>query len=109
MIVITAKFQVRHESVASWPTITEAFTAGTRAEPGCLWFEWSHSLADPHEFVLIEAFADEAAGAAHVASDHFRAAQKELPPHLRWTPSIIHFNDPGITGWSELGELAVVD
>lgn len=107
MIVITAKFHVRPESVASWPAITESFTSGTRAEPGCLWFEWSHSLDDPQLFVLIEAFADDAAGAAHVASEHFRAAQRTLPAHLTRTPDVIHFNDPGIAGWAELGELAV--
>lgn len=107
MIVITAKFHVRPESVATWLSITEGFTLATRSEPGCLWYQWSHSLEDPHEFVLIEAFADDEAGAAHVGSEHFRAAQRELPPHLTKTPDIIHFNDPTLAGWSELGELAV--
>lgn len=106
MIFITAKFEVRPESVEDWPTITRPFTEATRAEPGCLWFEWSRSLESPHEFVLVEAFADGDAGAHHVGSGHFKAAQRDLPPHLVGTPKIVSTTVEG-TDWSELGEMAV--
>lgn len=106
MIFITARFRIRTEDADRWPEISRSFTEATRAEPGCLWFDWSRSIEDPTEYVLVEAFADGDAGAAHVQSDHFRAAQKELPPHLAETPRIVNFEVPG-TGWSELGELAV--
>jgi len=68
--------------------------------------EWSRSLEDPAEYVLVEAFADEDAGAAHVTSAHFRDAQRDLPPHLAETPRIVNMVVPG-TEWSLLGELAV--
>ncbi|MEJ7755935.1 MAG: putative quinol monooxygenase [Nocardioidaceae bacterium] len=74
MIFIAAKFQVVPEDADRWPDIAADFTAATRAEPGCLWFDWSRSLADPTEYVLVEAFRDEAAGAAHVRSEHFQDA-----------------------------------
>ena len=106
MIFITAKFEVRPESVEDWASIAGPFTEATRAEPGCLWFDWSRSLDSPHEFVLVEAFEDDAAGAHHVASDHFKAAQHDLPPHLASTPKIVSTTVPG-TDWSELGEMAV--
>jgi quinol monooxygenase YgiN len=106
LIFITARFRIRPEDADRWPEISRSFTEATRAEPGCLWFDWSRSIEDPTEYVLVEAFADGDAGAAHVQSDHFRAAQKELPPHLAETPRIVNFEVPG-TGWSELGELAV--
>jgi quinol monooxygenase YgiN len=61
---------------------------------------------NPREYVLVEAFRDGDAGAAHVQSDHFRAAQRELPPHLAATPRIVNFVIPQ-DDWSELGELAV--
>jgi quinol monooxygenase YgiN len=108
MIFITAKFQVRPEDAERWPEIAGGFTAATRSEPGCLWFDWSRSLDDPNEYVLVEAFRDDAAGAAHVQSDHFRQAQRELPPHLAETPRIVNFTIPQ-DDWSELGELAVGD
>ena len=106
MIFITARFRIRPEDADRWPEISRSFTEATRAEPGCLWFDWSRSIEDPTEYVLVEAFADGDAGAAHVQSDHFNAAQKELPPHLAETPRIVNFEVPG-TAWSELGELAV--
>ncbi len=106
MIFITAKFDVRPDDADRWPEITRAFTEATRAEPGCLWFDWSRSVDNPREYVLVEAFRDGDAGAAHVQSDHFKAAQRELPPHLKATPRIVNFVIPQ-DDWSELGELAV--
>jgi quinol monooxygenase YgiN len=106
MIFITAKFQVKPADADRWPEIAGAFTAATRAEPGCLWFEWSRSLDDPDEYVLVEAFRDGDAGAAHVTSDHFRAAQQDLPPHLAATPKIVS-QQVDQDDWSALGEMAV--
>jgi quinol monooxygenase YgiN len=106
LIFITAKFRIRPDDADTWPEISRSFTEATRADPGCLWFDWSRSLDDPDEYVLVEAFADEDAGAAHVGSDHFKAARRELPPHLAETPRIVNAVVPG-TEWSELGELAV--
>ena len=45
-------------------------------------------------------------GAAHVQSDHFQAARRDLPPHLAETPRIVNAEVPG-SDWSVLGELAV--
>lgn len=106
MIFITAKFDVRPGSVDAWPDITRSFTQATRSEPGCLWFDWSRSLDDPHEYVLVEAFRDGDAGAAHVQSEHFRAAQRELPQHLTATPKIVSVSIDQ-DDWSELGEMRV--
>jgi quinol monooxygenase YgiN len=106
LIFITARFRVRPEHADQWPEISRAFTEATRAEPGCLWFDWSRSLDDSNEYVLVEAFRDDEAGASHVGSEHFRTAREELPPHLAETPRIVNAHVPG-TDWSELGEMAV--
>jgi quinol monooxygenase YgiN len=106
MIFITAKFEVRPEYADRWPQISRAFTEATRAEPGCLWFDWSRSVDNSNEYVLVEAFRDADAGAAHVQSDHFKTAQRELPPHLAATPRIVNFVVPQ-DDWSELGEMSV--
>jgi quinol monooxygenase YgiN len=108
MIFITAKFRVLPQHADEWPEITRGFTEATRAEPGCLWFDWSRSLDDPAEYVLVEAFRDGAAGAAHVGSAHFAQAQRTLPPHLAETPRIVNAEIPQ-DDWSQLGELAVPD
>jgi quinol monooxygenase YgiN len=106
MIFITAKFRILPEYADQWPEIAGPFTEATRAEPGCLWFDWSRSLDDPNEYVLVEAFRDQDAGVAHVQSRHFRQAQETLPRHLAETPRIINTTIPQ-DDWSELGELAV--
>jgi quinol monooxygenase YgiN len=106
MIFITAKFRVLPEHADRWPEIAGEFTKATRAEPDCLWFDWSRSVDDPTEYVLVEAFRDGDAGAAHVGSDHFKAAQQTLPAYLAETPRIVNMSIPQ-DDWSQLGELAV--
>ena len=106
MIFIVAKFKVLAGQADRWPEAAASFTEATRSEPGCLWFDWSRSLEDPTEYVLVEAFRDAEAGEAHVRSQHFKAAQQELPSHLVETPRIIHCTVPG-DDWSLLGELRV--
>ncbi|OBG26859.1 putative quinol monooxygenase [Mycobacterium sp. E3198] len=94
------------DSSLRWPELVSAFTAATRAEEGNLWFEWSRSLDNPAEYVLVEAFRDDDAGGIHVNSDHFKRAMRELPQALTSTPKIINQTIDGM-GWSELGEMSV--
>ena len=105
MIFITVKFQVKPDHVDGWLDLTRDFTLATRAEPGNLWFDWSRSVDDPNEFVLVEAFQDDAAG-AHVQSDHFQQAMKTMLPAIAATPKIVNFVVPG-EEWSQMGELEV--
>ncbi|MGZ6878090.1 MAG: putative quinol monooxygenase [Nocardioidaceae bacterium] len=85
--------------------MTREFTEATRAEPGNRWFDWSRSVEDGHEYVLVEAFDDDAAE-AHVKSDHFQKATRDLPEYLVATPKIVNFVVPQ-DDWSELGEMQV--
>jgi quinol monooxygenase YgiN len=106
MIFITAKFQVKPEDADEWPKISADFTQATRNEPGCLWFDWSRSVENPDEYVIVEAFRDQDAGVAHVTSAHFKEAQRTLPPHLVRTPRIVNVTVPQ-DDWSLLGEFTV--
>lgn len=103
MIFIAVKWSVRPERSATFLQDVEAFTQATRAEPGNLFFEWSRSVADPNEFVLLEAFEDDGAG-PHVDSEHFRTAMAELGSAVTERPRIINCQVEG-TQWSRLGEL----
>lgn len=108
MIFIVVKFQVKPEKAEEWPQITKEFTEATRAEPGNKWFDWSRSLDDPNEYVLVEAFDDDAAE-AHVKSDHFQKATADggqMNSALVSTPKIISRQIDG-EGWDEMGELDV--
>lgn len=106
MIFIVVKFTVRPEHTGEWLSRVDGFTQATRREPGNLWFEWSRSVDDEHQFVLVEAFTDGAAGSAHVSSEHFKAAMELMPTMLATTPQIVSHEVPG-SGWSEMGELSV--
>jgi len=106
MIFIAAKFRVLPEYADRWTEIAADFTQATRSEPGCLWFDWSRNVEDPTEYVLVEAFRDDDAGAAHVQSEHFKQAQQTLPPHLAETPRVVNMSVPQ-DDWSLLGEMAV--
>ncbi len=105
MIFIAAKFKVQPEHADQWPELAREFTEASRSEPGCLWFEWSRSVEDPNEYVLLEAFKDDAAE-AHVGSAHFKKAQQDLPPLLQETPKVRNMLIEG-EHWDELGEMAV--
>ncbi|MDE3722547.1 putative quinol monooxygenase [Nocardiopsis sp. N85] len=72
-------------SVRVLPGRRDAFVAGisrhavtsVREEPGCLRFDVTADAADPDLFWVCEVFADESALAAHRASAHFAAWQRE--------------------------------
>lgn len=106
MIFIVVKFETKPEWTERWPDLVASFTAATRAEEGNLWFEWSRSLDDPAEYVLVESFRDGEAGGVHVNSDHFRQTMRELPKALASTPKIIS-QTIDATGWSAMGEMTV--
>jgi quinol monooxygenase YgiN len=106
MIFIVVKFKVRPECTDEWVERLSDFTTATRQEPGNLWFEWSRSVEDPNQFVLLEAFRDADAGAEHVGSEHFKAAIREQPSMLAAIPEIVNVEVPG-TDWSQLAEMSV--
>ena len=108
MIFIVAKFTVRPEYSDEWLERVRSFTESTRQEPGNLWFEWSRSLDDPNQFVLLEAFRDAEAGAEHVQSEHFKRAIREMPSLLVETPQIVNVEVPG-TDWAKMAEMSVPD
>ena len=105
MIFIVVKWQVRPERADSWLDTVAEFTEATRAEPGNKWFDWSRSVDDPTEYVLVEAFDDDGA-APHVQSEHFARMQREFPQYLAATPKIVSRQVDG-DGWEEMGELQV--
>ena len=107
MIFIVVKFEAKDEYVERWPELVAEFTEATRQEPGNKWFEWSRSLDNPHEYVLVEAFEEDAAE-AHVNSEHFRTMTEQFPQYLVKTPRIISRQIEG-DGWEEMGEVQVTN
>lgn len=106
MYFIVVSFQVKPEFSEVFIDRTAEFTEATRAEPGNLWFDWSRSIEDPNEYVLIEAFADDEAAGLHVGSEHFASGLAAMRPLIATTPKIISRKIEG-DGWDEMGELKI--
>lgn len=56
--------------------------AGSRSEPSCLKWEWSRHISDSSKFAIYELYTDEAAFAAHKASEHFAEWKKMSEPAI---------------------------
>ncbi|MFJ6238140.1 putative quinol monooxygenase [Streptomyces griseus] len=108
MIFIAVKFTALAAERDNWLPRLEDFTLATRGEPGNVFFDWSHSVENPNEFVLLEAFADAAAGEAHVNSAHFKAAIETMSKLVAEVPEIINVEVEG-TGWSRMAEVTPRD
>ncbi|PWJ52726.1 Quinol monooxygenase YgiN [Quadrisphaera granulorum] len=107
MIFIAVKWRIKPEHADSWLETVADFTAATRAEPKNLFFDWSRSVDDPTEYVLLEAFTDDGAG-PHVTSDHFQHAMSTLGAYVAERPQIVNFQLDQ-DDWSRLGELQLDD
>ncbi|WP_316668829.1 putative quinol monooxygenase [uncultured Propionibacterium sp.] len=108
MIAITVKWDVRPEHADDFIDLTGEFTRACRAEPGCLWFEWSRSVETPGQYILIEAYRDAAAGREHVESGHFRKAMATLGRYVARRPQVVSVSTEQ-QGWAPLGELTMPD
>lgn len=106
MILINVKFRPKPEHVDTFMEQVTPFTEATRAEGGCLFFDWYRSTEEDGLFLLTEAFQD-GADEAHVYSDHFKAAADMFPKILAETPQIINTSIPGKTEWDEMAEFQV--
>ncbi|MEV5509981.1 putative quinol monooxygenase [Streptomyces orinoci] len=105
MIFIAVRFTIRPEYSEEWLNRVQDFTRATRNEPGNLFFDWSRSVDNPHQFVLLEAFESAEAGAEHVNSEHFKTAMAWMPELIATTPEIINV-ELEQRGWSAMAELS---
>lgn len=106
MYFIVVKFQVKPEFTDSFMERVADYTQKTRAEEGNLWFDWSTSVENPNEFVLVEAFRDDEAASAHVNSTHFTEGLDAMRPVLVATPKIVSRKVDG-EDWDDMGELTI--
>ena len=105
MILITLRLPVRPELVDRWTPIAEQYARDVNDEPGCIFFEWSRSLADPTVFIATEGFANQEAGEAHMKTAHVPALMEAACDFVRETPSVIYIDAPGSNGYVEMSEI----
>ncbi len=84
------------------------YTAGVRAEPGNISFDFYESGTTPNEFAIVETFADGDAGSAHVATEHAQNFFPFMATVVTKKPQINYQDLPG-DAWSEMAEVTPVD
>jgi quinol monooxygenase YgiN len=80
-LIIAGTVRVPPKNLAALKPHMEAMLAASRAEDGCLVYSYGEDVAEPGLIRIFEAWRDQAAIDAHVASPHmaaWRAAGAEL-------------------------------
>jgi autoinducer 2-degrading protein len=80
MRIISVVFTARHDTIDEFRAVLLAHArASVEEESGCRQFDVASDPADPARFFIYEVYDDEAAIAAHQATEHF----KRNAPRLR--------------------------
>jgi quinol monooxygenase YgiN len=90
---LTVNFEVEESQLATFKSIAEAMTEGSKAEPGTLGYEWFTS-SDNTRFRLVETYTDASAVDAHFTGP----VVQELVPKLAAVCTVDGFEfygDPG--------------
>jgi quinol monooxygenase YgiN len=82
-LLVVAQWKAAEGQADRVARILDRFLPQAQAEPGIRLFQIARAKEDRAQFIFYELFADEAAFAAHQASDHFRTLiQGEALPLL---------------------------
>lgn len=72
MLIVLVQVRVKSESVEEFRSATEMNARASRKEAGIARFDVWQELDDPTRFVLIEAYRNEQAAAAHKETEHYK-------------------------------------
>lgn len=106
MIFVVIRIDIRPEKREDFLAGITKYSAQVREEPGNLIFSCFASVERPDEYAVIANYADQAAGEAHVASEHAQWFFGWLPSVVASVPKIVYQELPG-AGWSEMGEVVL--
>ena len=104
MIFIVIRIDVRPEKRDDFVAGITRYSVQVREEPGNLVFSCFAGVENPDEFSVIANYVDQAAGEAHVSSEHAQWFFGWLPSVVASVPRIVYQELPG-EGWSEMGEV----
>ena len=87
-IRVIARIVAQPSKVEDTRILLAGIVEATRKENGCVHYELMQNRANPAEFTTLEEWANEAAIAAHMASDHVQAAFAKAGALLAEAPDI---------------------
>jgi quinol monooxygenase YgiN len=110
MIFIVIRIDVRPDKREDFLAGIVRYSAQVREEPGNLHFTCYESVergGDSGEYVVVANYADQAAGEAHVTSEHAKWFFGWLPSVVARVPRIVYQELPAGAGWVEMGEVVM--
>ncbi len=101
MLVVHVHVQVKPESVAAFISATTENARQSVREPGIARFDVVQQADDPTRFVLVEAYRDAAAPAAHKATAHYAAWRDAVEPMMAAPRRSVKYANtfPADAGW----------
>jgi len=101
MLIVHVHVQVKPETVEGFKTATLANARESLKEPGVARFDVVQQQDDPTRFVLVEAYRDDAAAAAHKETAHYPVWRDTVAPMMAAPRQSVKFTDvfPEATGW----------
>ena len=73
MLTFIARIKLDEVAVPAFLATLPGLVAGTRAEPGCIQYDFNQSNDEPSLFLVYEKWADQAALDAHMETPHIQA------------------------------------
>ena len=88
MIGIVATLKVAEGKSAEFEAAALKLVAAVNAnEPGCLYYGL-YKTDDPHTYVMMERYQDQAAVDAHRQTDHFKELGRAMGPFMQGRPDV---------------------
>jgi quinol monooxygenase YgiN len=83
VISVVATFNPKENQENEVEQILRGMVGPTRKEPGCLRYELYGAAGTEQQFVLIEAYADQAALESHRATEHYKKYRSSITDALK--------------------------
>ena len=101
MLIVHVHVQVKPEHMDAFIAATIANAQASRLEPGVARFDVIRQTEDPTGFVLVEAYRDTAASAAHKATTHYATWRDAVAPMMAAPRTSVKFTNvfPADSGW----------
>ncbi len=93
MLVVHVHVRVKPEHIESFKQATLANARASLQEPGVARFDVVQQQDDPARFVLVEAYRDAAAAAAHKETKHYPVWRDAVAPMMAEPRRSVKFNN----------------
>lgn len=99
MLVVHVHVRVKPDAIEAFRAATLANARASRREPGIARFDVVQQADDPTRFVLVEAYRDPAAAAAHKETAHYAVWRDTVAPLMAEPRSSVKYHDVAPDGF----------